>query len=340
MTEGTGEFELIDRLRERLGPSDLPVGPGDDAAVLPPSPGPVVTVDTSMEGVHFPDDWDDPSGIAYRAIAVSLSDLGAMGAAPDQVLIALGVPVGRDREFWFSLADGVVEAAAEFGVDLAGGDVVRSPALFLSVTAIGSLPEGQAPVSRAGAKPGDLVGVTGSLGGARAGLAVRGGSGSRTADGVESFPGKRKAVTRLVERYLRPVPRLEEGVAFGREGASAMIDLSDGLLADLGHIARESGVGIELVPDSVPVDPDLREAGELIGVVDPLPDALIGGDDYELALAFPPDRRDRLVATAEEAGSGLTVIGAVVEGEGVELPAGFPDPRSVSSGEHGFEHSF
>ena len=340
MTEGTGEFELIDRLRERLGRSDLPVGPGDDAAVLPPSSGPVVTVDTSLEGVHFPRGWDDPAGIAYRAIAVSLSDLAAMGATPGQVLIALGVPPGHERGFWFSLADGVVEAADRLGVDLAGGDVVRSPALFLSVTAIGSLPEGQDPVTRAGARPGDLVGVTGSLGGARAGLVLRGDLESDGPADGELVQSQRAAVTRLIDRYLRPVPRLEEGVAFGREGASAMIDVSDGLLADLGHIAGESGVGIELEPDSIPVDPDLQEIGDLPGAADPVVFALLGGDDYELALTFPPHLLDPLEQAAGQSSVGLTVIGSVVEGEGVELPAGFADPRSGPLGEHGFEHSF
>lgn len=340
MTEGTGEFELIDRLREKLGRSSLPIGPGDDAAVLPPSPGPVVTVDTSLEGIHFPDDWDDPAGIAYRAIAVSLSDLAAMGATPGQVLIALGVPTGRVREFWFSLADGTVEAADRFGVDLAGGDVVRSPVLFLSVTAIGSFPEGWDPVTRAGARPGDLVGVTGSLGGARVGLALRGDLGSGALADVEMLQSQRAAISRLIDRYLQPVPRLEEGVAFGEEGASAMIDLSDGLLADLAHIARESGVRIELDPDSVPVDPDLEEVGDLPGAADPLVNALIGGDDYELVLTLPPDRLDRMEEVAGKLGTDLTVIGSVVEGEGVELPAGFADPRSGPLGEHGFEHAF
>lgn len=340
MTEGTGEFELIDRLRERLGRSDLPVGPGDDAAVLPPSSRSVVTVDTSLEGIHFPHGWDDPAGIAYRAIAVSLSDLGAMGAAPGQLLIALGVPTGRERGFWFSLADGVVEVADRFGVDLAGGDVVASPVLFLSVTAIGSLPEGQEPVTRAGARPGDLVGVTGSLGGAGAGLALCGDPGSDGPADGELVQSQRVAVTRLVDRYLRPVPRLVEGVAFGREGASAMIDLSDGLLKDLGHIARESGVGIELAPDSIPVDPDLREAGDLAGGADPLVNALVGGDDYELALTFPPHQLDPLQQAAGQSSVGLTVIGSVVEGEGVVLTREieFPDPGP--EGEHGFEHSF
>ena len=337
MNGGTGEFELIERLRERLGRSGLPVGPGDDAAVLPASSGAVVTVDTSVEGLHFPLDWDDPTGIARRAIAVSLSDLAAMGALPGQILIALGVPTGRDRDFWLSLAEGVVEAASEFGVELAGGDVVRSPVLFLSVTAVGSLPDGQAAVTRAGATPGDRVAVTGRIGGARAGLLIHQ---QMLFDPSTGPQGAGDARARLLDRYLRPTPLLEAGVAFGREGAGAMIDVSDGLLADLGHVARESGVRIVLDPDSIPVDPAPGEVDDLIDPDELLATALVGGDDYELALTFPPERLEPLQAAASAAGTELTVIGTVAEGEGVELPDGFPESASAILARHGFEHSF
>ena len=336
MTGGTGEFELIDRLRAKLGRSNLPVGPGDDAAVLPAAGEAVISVDTSVEGLHFPLDWDDPAGVAYRALAVSLSDLAAMGAEPGQVLIALGVPTGRDREFWFALADGAVDAAAGFGVDLAGGDVVRSPVLFLSVTAIGNLEQGQAPVTRAGASPGDLVAVTGSLGGARAGLALH-----QRSLFQDDEPGvSRDAVEALVDRYLRPAPLLGAGAAFAREGASAMIDVSDGLLADLGHVSRESGVRIDLMPDSIPVDPHLGEVAGFLGLDDLLRGALVGGDDYELALTFDPARLEALGETAEDAGTSLTVIGSVSEGEGVGLPHDLAESGPESAGHGGFEHSF
>lgn len=343
MSDKTGEFELIDRLRERLGPSGIPVGPGDDAAVLPPSPGPVVSVDTSVEGMHFPLDWDDPAGIARRALAVALSDLAAMGADPGQVIVALGVSPDRDRDFWFGLADGMVDSATEFGVALAGGDVVRAPLMFLSVTAIGSISDGREPVTRSGAGVGDLVAVTGSLGGAKAGLLFRDesplGIGPGGPKGAQERE-RREALDRLLERYLRPVPRLAAGVAFGQEGASAMIDVSDGLLADLGHLARESGVRIELAAGSIPVDPALDPVREAFGGADLVPFALTAGDDYELALTFPPDRLDDLQAAAAGSGVPLTVIGTVVEGEGVELPSDLDNPRSGLFREPGYEHRF
>lgn len=343
MTGGTGEFELIDRLRERLDPAALPLGPGDDAAVLPRSTGPVVTVDTSVEGVHFPLDWDDPAGIASRALAVALSDLAAMGAEAGQALVALGVSPERGRDFWFALADGMIDSAAGFGVALAGGDVVRSPFLFLSVTAIGSLPEGRQAVTRSGASAGDLVAVTGSFGGAKAGLLFRDESPFDPMPGVTATPEMvegMEARDRLVERYLRPVPRLEVGSTFARLGASAMIDVSDGLLADLGHLARESGVKIELGGDPIPVDPSLEPFREVFGGADLVPFALTGGDDYELALTFPPDRVEQFRSAAAENGVELTLIGSVVEGQGVELPPGLDNPRSGLFREPGFEHRF
>jgi thiamine-monophosphate kinase len=343
MTGETGEFELIDRLRERLRGAGLPIGPGDDAAVLPPSIGPVVTVDTSVEGIHFPCGWDDPAGIARRALAVALSDLAAMGAEAGQVLVALGTTPDREAEFWFSLADSMVEATGEFGVDLAGGDVVASPLLFLSVTALGSIPDGQAPVTRAGASPGDLVAVTGCFGGARMGLLLHERSVYEAVPGVDPDPRMApltEARRLLLERYLGPVPRLAAGVAFGRHGASAMIDVSDGLLADLGHLARESGVRIELAEGSIPVDPLLEPIREDFGGADLTPLALTGGDDYELALTFPPDRLDDFRQAATGSGVDLTVIGSVVEGEGVSLPTELENPRSGLFRDPGFEHRF
>jgi thiamine-monophosphate kinase len=343
MTGETGEFELIDRLRGRLGGSDLPIGPGDDAAVLPPSAGPVATVDTSVEGIHFPIEWDDPDGIVRRALAVALSDLAAMGAEVGQVLVALGVSPDRETGFWFSLVDSLVEAADEFGADLAGGDVVSSPLLFLSVTAFGSIPEGQSPVTRSGASPGDLVAVTGCFGGARMGLLLHERSLFEPAPGVDPDPRMAplaEARRLLLERYLSPVPRLAAGLAFGHLGASAMIDVSDGLLADLGHLARESGVGIELADGSIPVDPLLEPLREHFGGADLVPFALTGGDDYELALAFPPDRLDEFRRAATDSGVELTVIGTVVEGAGVSLPADLDNPRSGLFRDPGFEHRF
>lgn len=322
------EFDLIERVRTGLGSQEsLEVGPGDDAAVVELSGRMVVSVDSMVEGVHFPADWPDPGDIARRALAGALSDLAAMAAEPETVLVALGLPAGRAPGFGEGLADATVSAARDFGVSLAGGDIVRSPNLFISVTVIGSLREGSEPVTRSGARPGDLVAVTGRLGGSAAGLLLATGS-----EVPDLEPELRDS---LIARYLRPEPLISLGPALGAIGTSAMVDLSDGLVADLGHLADASGVAIRLEADEVPVEPG-AEAVALSSGREILEFVLAGGEDYELAMTIAREDLSALEEAAGSRGIRLTVIGEVTEGSGVQVTSsGNPiEPPP------GFEHSF
>lgn len=322
------EFELIERVQERLGEqSGLEIGPGDDAAVVEFGGRVVVSVDSMVEGVHFPSGWPNPEDVVHRALAGALSDLAAMAAEPRTVLVALGIPGGSSADFLERLADATVEAADLFGVSLAGGDVVEAPALFISVTVMGELPGDRAPATRSGARPGDLVAVTGDLGGSAAGLALI--SGTAPPDLPEDHR------LSLTARYLRPTPLTSLGVAFGMIGPSAMVDVSDGLVADLGHLADRSGVSIRLDADSVPLAPGVEAVARATGR-DALGIALSGGEDYELALTADPGDIGPLESAATTLGIRFTVIGEVGEGSGVEvLRSG--RPVDVPSG---FEHSF
>lgn len=330
MAEPMTESILIERVLARLGRDPgVEVGPGDDAAVFRPEGRQVVSVDAAVEGIHFPEGPIEPSAIVAKAIGAALSDLAAMGASARQVLVALGLPPGRSPDFSLGLADGIVEVAGKLGVGLLGGDVVASPTLFLSVTAIGEIEDGLDPVTRSGAVPGDLVAVSGTVGGAAAGLAL-------ALEGVS--PGEepaRSAADRMTTRYLRPEPRLALGPALGRAGVTAMIDLSDGLVRDLGHLARLSGVGIEVEARDLPVEEGIGEIAPLVGreVTDI---ALVGGEDYELAFSFPESAGEAVLAAGAGAGIPITVIGRVLEGSGLQVlvdgePAALPQ---------GFEHRF
>ena len=327
-SSGPSEFELIERVRAGLGDQEgLAVGPGDDAAVIEIDGQVVVSVDSMVEGIHFPRGWKDPGDIAHRALAGALSDLAAMAAEPRTVLIALGLPGGTEAEFLEGLADATVEAAGRFGVSVAGGDVVQSPTLFLSVTVIGDLPGGRAPVTRSGAQTGDLVAVTGALGGSAAGLSILTGT---------EVPGLGPELRdSLISRYLRPTPLTALGVAFGEIGPTAMVDVSDGLVADLGHLASASSVSISIDADAVPIEPGVEAVAGATGR-DLVGFALSGGEDYELAMTIDPEQLEALVEMVESKGFTLSVIGRVADGAGVEITsAGRPiEPPP------GFEHSF
>jgi thiamine-monophosphate kinase len=254
------------------------VGVGDDAAVLEPTAGHrlVVTTDVLVEGLDFAADLSEPEDWGWKAVVANLSDLAAMAAEARWLVVALTVPEATPVATLERVYAGVVEACRTFAVSLVGGDVSAGPALSLAVTALG---EAERPVPRSGARPGDRLCVTGPLGAAAAGLALLQ-SGDPAAHGLLGrFPG-------LAAAHRRPRPALAMGVALARAGATAMIDVSDGLAGDALHLAEASGVGLEVHDAAVPLAPGVAEAAALLGR-DPLELALGGGEDFVLAAALP-----------------------------------------------------
>lgn len=312
-----GEFELLARIRERLpqpGPQ-IRLGSGDDAAISIPGGATATSVDALIDGVHFRREWSSLGQIGAKALAVALSDLAAMGAEPGEAYVVLGIPTDLDEAGCLELLDGLTQIAAETGTTLAGGDVTRAPALTLAVTVVGHAPDAGELVTRAGARPGDALVVTGELGGAAAGLPLLEGKA-----GEDSTPGARS----VIARQLEPRPRLEVGRALAGAGATAMIDLSDGLGGDAGHIAAASEVALRIEAAALPIAPGVAEVARAAGQ-DPLQLAVSGGEDYELLAAIPEQRLAAARAAIEkQSGISLTKIGAVIAGEGVEirLPGG------------------
>jgi thiamine-monophosphate kinase len=327
MNRGIGELDLIDRIRKRAASGGhVAVGIGDDASVTSPAGQTVTTVDAIVEGVHFERAWSDARSITHKALATALSDVAAMAADPGEVYVTVGLPPDADRGFCFALADALVELATGWDVVLAGGDTVSSPTLFMAVTAVGHLPRDEAALTRSGARPGDVVAVTGRLGGAGAGLLLLGG---RAAGATLPEPVRE----RLVGRQLRPDPLLAVGRSLRGLGVTALIDVSDGLGTDLAHIAMASGVAITVDAGLVPFEPGLAEVAAAAGR-DPLELALGAGEDYELAMTLPADRFDEVSGVVGRAGVRLSVLGRVSDGEGVRLVSdGSPVPMP-----HGFEH--
>jgi thiamine-monophosphate kinase len=308
-----GEFELLARVRERLpaaGPR-LRLGSGDDAAVTMPGGATATSVDAAVDGVHFHRECASLPQIGHKALATALSDLAAMGAEPGEAYVTLGVPCDLDEDGCMELLDGMVALAEATGTALAGGDVTRAEELFLAIAVVGHAETPNSLVTRAGARPGDALVLTGEVGGARAGLALLEDAGLEPAAGEDA--------RHLRERQLEPRPRLAAGRALARAGATAMIDLSDGLGGDGLHLAEQSGVGLRIDGEAVPV---AAGAARILAVAgeDGLQRALEGGEDYELLAAIP---RGRLAharrAVHDREGIALTTIGEAVEGEGVEI---------------------
>ena len=293
MNTRIAEFDLIARIRARAGSrGDVVLGIGDDAALLQPPAGMqlVVAMDTLNEGVHFPA-GTAPSAIGWKALAVNLSDLAAMGATPAWCTLSLSLPAGDDG-FVDGFLDGFLALASAHGVALVGGDTTRGP-LSACVTAHGFVAPGCA-LRRAGADVGDDVWVSGTLGDAAAALAQW-----QAGEAIDAA---------LRVRLDRPMPRVALGLAL-RGIASACIDVSDGLLADLGHLCLASGVGAEVEVDALPASTALVAAFDAQarrGL------QATGGDDYELCFSAPPARREAIAAMP-----GTTRIGRIVAGDGV-----------------------
>lgn len=284
-----GEFGLVERIRRSLPrASDALLGIGDDCAALRPRDGRdlLLTTDLLVEGVDFANQTITPFRLGRRAMGVNLSDIAAMGGLPRAALVALALPAEMHTEFVDQLYRGLQDEAARFGVELIGGDLSASPTLLIAITLVGEVESGRA-ITRSGAKSGERIWITGRLGASAAGLmALNAGFRLRDDDRLE-VPSQISAeltgaIREAIDRHLCPTPRVREGRAIAEAGfASAMIDLSDGLASDLGHLCRESGVSARIREDRIPVDPAASAIGRHLGK-DPMTLALEGGEDFEL----------------------------------------------------------
>jgi thiamine-monophosphate kinase len=312
------EVALIERIAARVGlRPGTRLGIGDDAALLDVGGTAVVTQDLLADGVDFRRESVEFRGLGHKALAVNLSDLAAMGADPVAALVGLALPRGIAEEEIDDLYSGMEELAARHGVTLAGGDVSAAAALVIAVTAVGRPAPGLAPVRRDGGRPGDVLCVTGGLGAAAAGLLLL--DRPELAGGL---PGP--VAARLREAQLRPEPRLAAGRALARAGASAMLDISDGLALDGLRLARASGVRAVVDPGALPLAAGVAEVAAAAGR-EPLELAAAGGEDYELLAALPPGRLDEARRAAP---CPLTPVG--------RLEAGAPELRGLAAG--GWEH--
>jgi len=323
MAAPLGEFELIARFFTRAVPPDRPdiaLAVGDDCAILQPAPGEqwAVSTDTLVEGVHFLSSVD-PAALGHKALAVNLSDLAACGAEPRCFFLALALPT-VDEAWLQSFSQGLFGLADAHGCVLAGGDTTRSPhGVVITITVMGAVPQGQA-LLRSGARPGDDLWVSGVLGDAAFGLASR--------KGEAGVAGEAAAG---IERLERPQPRVALGRAL-RGLATSAIDVSDGLLGDLGHILERSAVGASVEWERVPRSAELRRQPE----ADQRRWALSGGDDYELLFTAPADHREDVERAAAGAATAVTRIGAVTSTGRLELVDA--DGRAMDTAPRAFDH--
>ncbi|MEE8371443.1 MAG: thiamine-phosphate kinase [Sphingomonadales bacterium] len=314
------EFELIAEIFAPLAPADAPAfGLLSDTANWQPGEGQTVilTKDMLVEGRHFLA-GDDAGLIARKLLRVNLSDLAAAGAEPRGYLLGLGLKGSPDRKWLQAFSKGLLEDQKHFGLELWGGDTVAAPALVLSLTAIGTAPEGSA-LSRLGAVAGDHLYVSGTIGDAALGLLAA--------------QGKAPRDSHFERRLSLPEPRLQLGRGL-RGLARAVVDISDGLLADVGHLAAASGLGAIIERDRVPLSKPAERL--LIENSNTWQAILAGGDDYELAFAAPPGAAGKLEALSRALGLPLTRIGSLREGEGVRVLDG--DGGLVSLEKTGYSH--
>lgn len=305
------ERRRIERLAARFAGGPLVVPLGDDAAVVRPGGRLSVTsVDAVVDGVHFVlGKWPERA-VGYKAVAAALSDLAAMGATAGEIYVGAGLPRDFSERSFDELSAGIEEAAREHDAVVAGGDLVASGQLWLSITVVGYADAAEALVTRSGAQIGELVVVTGTLGGSE-----------RARQLIEAGGA---AEARELVKQLRPSPRLKAGAALAACGAGAMIDISDGLGRDAGHIAEASGVALEIELSRLPLAKGVHNAAFAAG----------SGEEYELLATVPPSALDRAHRAVNACGTALTAIGTVVDGAGVRLR----DAGGIPVEARGFDH--
>ncbi|MBT1443391.1 thiamine-phosphate kinase [Shewanella sp. JM162201] len=322
------EFQLIDQYFCGRGPQrrDVKHGIGDDCALVQPSENKqlAISCDTLVEGVHFFADmpaW----ALGYKALAVNLSDLAAMGAEPAWFTLGLSLP-SVDEAWLAGFSEGLFEAAEYYGIALIGGDTTQSPVKVIAVTVNGQVPEGKA-LTRFGARSGDWIYVTGTLGDSALGLDLLRGR-------QQAQPNQKVAPEHsefLIERHYRPTPRVLAGQAL-RGLASAAIDLSDGLVSDIGHILNASNVGATIEVDKLPLSAAMKES---VALEEALGYALTGGEDYELLFTVPEAQRGALEIALAHAGVKFVRIGQISAGGGLKLSFNGQPFAPVNKG---FEH--
>lgn len=324
------ETDLITALAREFGPvpSEVILGIGDDCAAIALSGADLLlwTVDTLVEGVHFDLAYTSLTQLGWKSLAVNLSDIAAMGGEPKHALLSLGWPPDRDRRLALAFAEGLAQAAREYGVAIIGGDTVASPpGLVVTVTLTGSVPATQM-LRRSGAQVGDLIFVSGPLGEAAAGLTI-------LRQGLELAPDIKIP---LIEAHLLPRPQLAAGRVLAQGGlATALIDTSDGVATDLYHICQASGVGARLPAASVPISPRVQTAASCLNRA-ALTLALTGGEDYLLLFTSPPEIAGGLARSFAEAGLLAPLpLGRIVPGDRVILETSGGD-LDISG--HGYDH--
>jgi thiamine-monophosphate kinase len=316
-----GEFGLIDLLAKMAGGGDerLLIGIGDDAAAWRGDESiQLASVDSFIEGVHFTPETTPWQEVGWKALAVNLSDIAAMGGIPRYALVALSLPDDSEVEDVAALYSGMLKLAKQYGVTIVGGDISRAPLVAIAITILGSSPT-QKILTRSSAQAGEIVAVTGQLGAAAAGLEVL--KGQRRLDP--------EADTRLKNAFLHPTPHIAEGLLLVDQGVKTAIDISDGLVADLNQICKASQVGARLEVERVPVEPAVKTAFSERA----LELALSGGEDYELLFTASAEIVDKVKKAAS---CPVTAIGEITAGKGVTLVDKEGNPFALEKA--GWEH--
>jgi thiamine-monophosphate kinase len=310
-----GEWGLIELIGRRVGPPpEDEVWGGDDAAVVPSAGERVVlTTDVLVQGIDFDFAYCPPQDAGWKAMAVNVSDIAAMGAVPRHAVATLSLPPDTSVVDVESILDGMLGAAEMYGTKLVGGDVSTASELSIGATIAGAMPGARMPVLRSGALGGDAICVTGELGGAAGGLiALKNKPSGGLRSGWDVGEDLESPLNKLAARQLRPAARLTESRALGAVELTSMIDISDGLLADLGHVLDASGVGCRLELDMIPVDDNLATLAKLVPDFDPLELALTGGEDFELIVTLDPVNVPDARLAVEHMGTPFTRIGTVM----------------------------